>query len=64
MKIKNQTKNNNNKNKNKTIKNSNKNKFDENSEISSFDIYTYFQIYNEIFFENLLGAVTFKWNLY
>ena len=42
--------------------NNNKNKIDENSEISSFDIYTYFQIYNEIFFENLLGAVTLKWS--
>ena len=53
--------NNNNNNKNQN-KNSNKNKIDENSEISSFDIYTYFQIYNEIFFENLLGAVTLKWS--
>ena len=50
-----------NNNENKSIE-SNKNKIDENSEISSFDIYTYFQIYNEIFFENLLGSVTLKWS--
>ena len=50
-----------NNNKNKTKKTT-ENNIEENSEISSFDIYTYFQIYNEIFFENLLGAVTLKWS--
>ncbi len=55
----------NNINKNKTTDekklNNNNNSFDS-TEISSFDIYTYFQIYNEIFFENLLNPVSISWS--
>ena len=61
----NNNKNINNINKNKTTDekklNNNNNSFDS-TEISSFDIYTYFQIYNEIFFENLLNPVSISWS--
>ena len=52
---------NNNNNNNSKLNNNNNNSFDS-SEISSFDIYTYFQIYNEIFFENLLNPVSISWS--
>ena len=34
----------------------------EKSEEETFDLYEYFQIYNEIFFENLLGCISLSWS--
>ena len=34
----------------------------EKTEEETFDIYEYFQIYNEIFFENLLGCISLSWS--
>lgn len=34
----------------------------ENEEIESFDVYDYFNIYNEIYYENLLGCITLEWS--
>ena len=31
-------------------------------EIESFDVYNYFNIYNEIYYENLLGCITLEWS--